>query len=571
MNGLIKFASFACVVIFTQSAYAEQAKDGADRVLMNANIYTVNQENPWVQAVAIDDGKFVYVGDSVGAQTYIGSNTIQSNMNGRFVMPGIIDGHTHPGMVGVETFDVQMDGASKSELLAAIKEYASNNPGDSWIKACCWSNQEMIRPGNYGPQKEDLDALKLNRPVWVNSAFWHSYWLNSEGLRTLGVSAETPDPAPGVAVFVKNDEGEPTGWIKEGAGWQFAAKHFPADPKILQEGIDDALTTLSQLGVTTVYDAGNFEFSDEVFSYLSELESAGKLPVRYDATYTVYLPERRHIAVQEMKRYREAYSGDRLKFRTIKLFMDGITPALSSGMSAPFMGDPEEMGGTTLGVDELRDWLIELHKERFDLHVHAIGDLAVTRVLDAVEAAKATVGEKFYPRITMAHLQTIKPSDWPRFNELGVTANFTAWWRGLPDPSLSLLPAAHYQHPFPADKLIKAGTNVTFSSDDWSIDAFSPYLGMHVGHTLQFPGLSKGDSVEAPVYLMLEQLIRGYTLNAAIPFRMENKFGSIAQGKVADLLVLNNNPFEVSPDDLHVIKPDIVMMEGKVIHGAFEN
>ena len=518
-------------------------ESAADLILKNARIYTVNKELPWAQAVAIKGDRIVYVGDSEGAEAFAGNSTIYSDLGGRFVMPGIIDGHTHPGMMNMEAYGRLLPKSGHDDLIAAVKARADTDPTDGWIKMCCWSNFDYLERDKKGPNKRDLDAVVSDQPVWITSLTWHSYWLNSKALEVLGVTAETPDPAPGIATFERDEKGALTGWVKEGAGWQFMAKHFPANMDTVKEGIDLSLKALSTHGVTTVFDGGNWDYDDEVYGYLSELDSAGKLPLRYEGTYVVYLPERRHIAVREMKRLSEAYGGERLKFRTIKLFMDGTSPELASGVLEPFILTKEKPGRTLLSIEELRDWLLELHNERFDLHVHTIGDLAVRRVLDAVEAAKAIVGEDaFYPRVTVAHLELIDPSDWPRFGELGVSANFTPWWFGRTagEELYPILGKARSRNIFPARGMIEAGSNVTFSSDDWGVETFTPFLGIQVGHNRQFPDewMAEGDpfleELRAPESdrIPLENMIRGYTANGAYPFRMEDTIGSIEVGKL---------------------------------------
>ena len=573
-----KTISLAAVFAWTLAlnSCGPEPEPGADLVLTNARIYTVDEDGSWAESVAIRGDRFVYVGDAAGAEAFVGETTVRSDLGGRFVMPGIIDGHTHPGMMGAESFGPTLPDSGHEDLLGAVKAYADAEPGDGWIKLCCWSNYDYLVLGK-SPHKDDLDAIVPDRPVWITSLSWHSYWLNSKGLETLGVDADSRDPAPGVAYYVRDKNGDPTGWIKEGAGWQFMAEQFPADPEQIREGIDLSLDILSTHGVTTLYDGGNLDYVDEVYGYLAELDATGRLPLRYEGTYMVYLPERRHVAVQEMKRLREAYGGERLKFRTIKLFMDGINSNLSGGVFEPYVGHPDYIGATSLSVDELRDWLLTLHEELFDLHIHAIGDLAVRTALDGVEAARAIVGDEFYPRVTVAHLQVIDAADWPRFGELGVSANFTAWWNGLSaqDPSMALLGEPRSLHTYPANELIKTGGNVTFSSDDWVPDVLSPFLGIQVGHNRQFPDIwlvARGTTPAefrppASERLDLEQMIRGYTIRGAYPFRMENEIGSIEVGKIADLLVLDVNPFEIDRREIHKIKPAVVMLEGQAIHG----
>ncbi len=550
--------------------------ESADRVLIGGKIYTVEAAQPWAEAVAITDGHFVYVGDDAGADKYIGDATVVSDLGGRLVIPGLIDGHTHPGLMGIERYGPGLPKTTHEDLLAAIEEYADQVPDEEWIRMCCWSNYRYVS-GREGPNRRELDAIVPDKPVWITSSSWHSYWLNSKALEVLNVDNDTPDPRPGIAHYVRDADGELTGWVKEGAGWQHFEKVFGVDPKQNREGTLWFLNTLSEHGVTTVYDGGNLDYEDEVYSFLAELEKNGKLPLRYEGTYMIFTPERRHLAVEEMKRLRSAYGGERLRFRTIKLFMDGINSNRSGGMLEPYADDPTYVGNTTLTADELRDLLLELHEEQFDLHVHAIGDLAVRTVLDGVEAAIAAVDGDFYPRVTIAHLQITDPADWPRFAELGVSANFTAWWHGVSgeDPSILALGKERSSRTYTAKPLFDSGANVTFSSDDWTPNVLSPFLGMQVGHNRQFPSewLAERGSDESAYRppssekLDLELMIRGYTINGAYPFRMEDQIGSIEAGKIADLVVLGENLFAMDRLEIHKIKPAAVMMEGHLIHG----
>jgi hypothetical protein len=291
----------------------------------------------------------------------------------------------------------------------------------------------------------------------------------------------------------------------------------------------------------------------------------------------VSVPERRELAVAEMIRFREAYGGERLQFNTIKLFMDGVHENRSGALLEPYTDDPGYVSDTTLSVEDLRDFLLELHDERFDLHVHVIGDLAVKSVLDAVEQARAATGEDFYPRVTMAHLQNIHPGDRSRFAELNISANFTPWWHGLdePDPAAEGLGPERSNDTYTAKPLFDSGGNVTFSSDDWRLEVLSPFLGIQVGHTRQYPREwladdADPDAIRQPTSekLPLELMLKGYTINGAYQLRMEDRIGSIEAGKAADFVVLRQNLFDVDPYTLHTVKTDAVIMEGEIIQGT---
>ena len=170
--------------------------EGADVVLTGGRIYTEDARNPWAQAVAIKGKRFVYVGDDQGAEPHVGQTTERIDLGGRLVLPGLIDGHTHPGMMGIERFGPSLPESGHEELLAAVKAYADSAPDEAWIRMCCWSEYQYVH-GRDGPHKRDLDEIVPDRPVWITSSSWHSYWLNSKALEALGVDKSTPDPRPG--------------------------------------------------------------------------------------------------------------------------------------------------------------------------------------------------------------------------------------------------------------------------------------------------------------------------------------------------------------------------------------
>lgn len=553
----------------------------ADLVIENARIYTSNKQQPWAEALAVKNGKFIYVGDASGIATYQSAATI--DLKGQLLIPGMVDGHSHPGYVNVENFG-EVEGDTAAKLLAAVKKYADEHPDDEWLRLCCWPT-DMFVEGSQGPKKEVLDAVVPDRLVWFESATAHDFWLNSKALEKLGVDKNTPDPRPGLAMYARDENGEPSGWVKEGAGVQHFAKQFAlTDASRIQlhkESVAETIQILSRHGVTSIFDAGNKGFGDLAYGVVSQLEKEGKLPLRYYGTYQIFTPERAKTAISEVKRYRSEYGGKLLQFNSVKLFMDGISANQSASFSDPYEGSTAYAGATMLSVEELRDLLLELNEEKLDLLVHTIGDLAVRTVLDAVEAAQAFTKDDFYPRVTMAHLVLIDPADLPRIKELGVISNFTPWWFGVnPDDVVEeLLGEERYSKMYPARSVFDSGARVTFSSDEWwggdmLATYISPYLGMQVGHTRQYPKdwwETEDDGIKSPINerLSLEQLLEGYTQNGAYQLRVEDKLGSIEKGKLADFVILNKNLFEVDPYEISTLKPSAVVMEGKVIQGSF--
>lgn len=553
----------------------------ADLVLTGAKIFTSNRQQPWAETVAIKDGRFIYVGDSSGAAAFRSDSTAVVDLDGRLVIPGLVDSHAHPGYIDVEQYG-NIAETSEEAMLDAVRQYADEHPDDEWLRLCCWPLGLYVK-GNQGPDKRTLDAVIPDRPVWFVSEWWHSGWLNSRALEVLGVDKDTPDPKPGVAIYARDSSGEPTGWVKEGGGWQFFAEHFPIDDpdhgKSHEENMVAGLRLLSESGVTTLYDAGNFGFEDRVYGFMAGLEANGQLPVRYEGTYQVFTPERRHSAVSEMKRYRREYGGERLQFNTVKLFMDGIYQNRTSALLEPYVDDPTYVGETLLSVDELRDFLLELSSEQLDIHIHAEGDLAVRRVLDAVEGAQGIAKDGFYTRVAISHLGLIDPADLPRIKELGIVANYTPWWFTTEqnDPVRASLGDERFGRMFDPATLFDLGVDVTLSSDEWwggelLPTYLNPYFGMQIGHTRMYPGdwREQEEIVRPPAggQLSIEQVITGYTQNGAYQLRMENELGSIEKGKLADLVVFDDNLFDIDSDKIWKVEPAAVLMEGEVIQGA---
>ena len=584
------FALMALAALSTacqENSHSEQedtsasATENADLIVENAKIFTADKQQPWAEALAVKNGKFIYVGDAAGITAYQSTNSI--DLKGQLLIPGMVDGHSHPGYVNVEDF-AEVEGDTPSELLASVKKYADEHPEQEWLRLCCWPT-DMFVEGNQGPKKETLDAILPDRLVWFESATAHDFWLNSKALERLGVDKNTPDPRPGLAMYARDENGEPSGWVKEGAGVQHFAKHFAltSEARLQQhkQSVADTLQILSKHGVTSIFDAGNKGFGDLAYSVVSQLDKEGKLPLRYHGTYQIFTPDRAKTAISEVKRYRREYGSQRLQFNSVKLFMDGISANQSASYLEPYEGSSAPVGATMLSTEELRDLLLELNEEKLDLLVHTIGGLAVRTVLDAVEAAQAIAKDDFSSRVTLSHLVEIAPFDLPRIQELGVIANFTPWWFGVEtnDVVRDLLGDERYSKMYPARSVFDSGARVSFSSDEWwggemLATYISPYVGMQVGHTRQYPvdwWETEDDGGRAPIEerLDLEQLLEGYTQNGAYQLRLEDKLGSIETGKLADFVVLNEDLFEIDPYEISKLKPDVVVMDGEVVQGAF--
>ena len=559
---------------------SSETHPAVDLVIHNARIYTVNQHQPWSQAVAIKNGQFVRLGKDSELAALPARRRL--DLQQRLLLPAMVDGHSHPGYVSVEDFG-EVNGETPEALLSSVKKYADQHPEQKWLRLCCWPTTMFVK-GDQGPKKEVLDAILPDRLVWFESETAHDFWLNSAALAELGVSRKTPDPKPGLAMYARDKNGDPTGWVKEGAGVQHFSTQFalstPDRIKRHKDRVADILQHMSKHGLTAIFDAGNKGYGDHVYDVIATLEREGRLPLRYFGTYQIFTPERAKIAVDEVKRYQREYGGELLRFNSVKLFMDGISANQSASYTRPYLGS-NIASEPLLTTEELTALLLRLHEERLDLMVHSIGDRATRTVLDAVQAARSVVQDDFYPRVTVAHLALVDPVDIPRISALGVVANFSPWWFGVESSSVvsDLLGKERYNAMYPARSVFESGATVTFSSDEWwggdMLPTYlSPYLGMQTGHTRQYPKewwQTEDDGIRLPASerLTLEQLVKGYTRHGAYQLRLEDQLGSIEVGKTADFIVLDQDLFTMKPDEIWRLQPSLVVMEGKVMQGAY--
>ncbi len=562
---LKKIVGFAIGLLLATTA------SGADLVLKNGRFYTLDTSQTWADSVAIDDGRIAYVGDAVGLQDFINDETEQYDLMGRLVLPGLVDSHTHPGLVAqsVDYVDLPWTPDTKQDMFDVLVAYATEHPDKEFIVGGRWPSALF---GEQGPNRHELDAVIPDRPVILTDTSGHALWLNTKALEALGIDRNTPDPIPGLSYLYRDADGEPTGWVKE-SGIDAQLKAAGIGEQISADSLAGFLDYLVSQGVTLVFDAGN---GDKGYRAAAQLEAEGRMPLRYEGSYRIDDDSQIDGAVQELKRLRSTYGGERVKFNTIKIMLDGVSEIRTSAVLEQFLGEENNLGKTLFKTLRLRDFILELHEEAIDLHLHTVGDRAVRTALDAVEASQVKLGEAPDVRITLCHLEVIDDADFDRFNELNIFSNFSPQWHGGHIQGAQLtLGQERYDRMFRVQPLLDRNVTVTFSSDitnagKWKTGRASPFFGMQVGHTRKEPEFGANSTVRPPENerLSIENMIRGYTINGATQLGMEDDLGSIEVGKSADLVVLDRNIFESLPTQIRFARPTVVLMEGTVISGS---
>jgi predicted amidohydrolase YtcJ len=272
---------------------------------------------------------------------------------------------------------------------------------------------------------------------------------------------------------------------------------------------------------------------------------------------------------------RQAYGSDRVRIDTLKVFLDGVIETRTADMSEDYLDTPGNSGHSLLNQAQLRQLILDLHAEDLDMHVHTVGNQAIKTMLNAVEEARKSLSEPLNTRVALCHLEVMDDSDFNRFKDLGVVASFTPHWHGGDVAVLELAIGDKARSMMRAQPLISDGAVVTFSSDitdesEWKSERANPYLGMQIGHNKQEIEGGAQAILTPPrsERLGLDALIDGYTRNAAFQLGRSDQLGSIEVGKRADLVVLDQNLFEIDRYDIHKVRPVAVWLDGELVHGA---
>lgn len=573
-HGLTVAALAAAMVLAGCSA----KKEAADLVLTNGNIQTQDEALPQAQAIAVKDGKIVFVGSSREAKDFIGSQTQVTDLAGKSLLPSIIDSHTHPGLIafsepGPDTKPrFVLPSGSKEEMFSYLRKVAKDNPELPFLMAGDW-NERWFAPK--GPHKKDLDSIFPKTPVLLLGYSGHSFWLNSAAMKMMGITEGSADLKPGLSYFVRDEHGKMTGWAKEFVLFPMFDGLFNTDPTYLEQGLAKYFAQVSSLGVTTLLDAGNFQFEEAVYKVVQKMEKEGKLPLRYEATHHLYHPRQLKDAVQIVQGLRRKYEGELLKINTIKIHLDGVNEINTGAMLEDFSNEKGDKGGMLFSQQELKTLMLECAAARINLHLHTIGDRATRVSLDAMQSAQQTYGGRLPIELTLSHLEVIDPADLPRFKQLGVHANFTPQWVAgtqTDGSDLSLGPE-RFSRTWPINSLIQAGANVTHSSDVINVkhvQRSDPFLGMQIGATRQEPSMGR----DAPVFgrkderASMQDMFKGYSINAARQLGIAKETGSLTVGKSADMMVLPADPFAIDVHEVWKLKPTAVYFKGRALPGG---
>ena len=485
------------------------------------------------------------------------SSTIEVvDLAGGLLLPGFVDAHVHPIQGGLERLRCDLSALStREEYLVAVKAYAESHPDEPWILGGGWAMPAF--PGGT-PTAADLDAVVPDRPVLLPNRDHHGAWVNTRALELAGVDAHTPDPPDGR--IERDAEGRPSGTLHEGATALVSRLVPRTEGSDYRAALMAGQAYLHSLGVTGWQDAivGAYAGIDDPGSTYLEAARSGDL--RSQVVGALWWDRRLGVEqVDDLVGRREALTAGRFRATTVKIMQDGVAENFTAAMSTPYLdrcGHPTgNHGHSFVEAGALREAVVALDAAGFQGHVHAIGDRGGREALDAFEGTDPA------HRHQIAHLQVVQPDDVPRFGRLGVAANMQMLWACLDEQMVELtLPflgeeRARWQYPF--GDLHRAGALLAGGSD-WPVSTPDPLAAIHVGVNRTAYG-EPGPAGEEPFLpeqaLDPETAFAAYTSGSAAACHRDlhdspDGAGVLAPGAVADLAVLDRDPFAAPPTEI---------------------
>jgi predicted amidohydrolase YtcJ len=547
----------------------------ADLIFVNGAVYTVDAVRSWAQAVAVKDGRIAAVGTDAQIADLRGADTEVVDLGGRMLLPGFQDSHVHPVGGGQDRLQCELhDAHDRDEYLRIVEAYATEHPEREWILGGGWSMD--VFPGGT-PTKDLLDRIVPDRLVFLPNRDGHSTWVNSRVLEKAGITKDTPDPVDGR--IERDEHGEPSGTLHEGAGDLVGSLVPPSTAEELMAGLLEGQRYLHSLGITGWQDAivGTLSWADSLSTYV-KAANEGTLTAR--VVGALWWDRKRGLEqIADLIGQRDVGRSGRFNATSVKIMQDGVIENFTAATLTPYLdahGHPTDNAGISFVEPELlKEVVARLDAEGFQVHFHALGDRAVREALDAIEAARGVNGPNDL-RHHLAHIQIVHPDDIPRFRRLGAVANAQPLW-AMSEGQMTELTIpfigperAGWQYPF--QSLKRAGAVLAFGSD-WSVSSPDPLEEMHVAVNRRAPAsyAYSEHSEHMETFLPDERVdlptaIAAFTMGSAYVNHLEADTGSIEPGKFADLAVVDRNLFAHPVEEIADATVEATYVEGRRVY-----
>jgi predicted amidohydrolase YtcJ len=507
-------------------------------------------------AVAIGGGKILAVGDSADIARYVGSKTRVLQAKGGLIMPGFADGHTHFVNGGFVLASVNLrDAATPQEFVRRLKEYASHRKPGEWILGGDWDH--TLWRGAPLPHHDWIDSVTPHNPVFVSRLDGHMALANAAAMRAAKVSRETKDPAGGE--IPRDAHGDPIGIFKDNAEGLIDAAIPAPTPEQEDSAVSRALAHAAALGVTAT---GNMSASWPDLASYRRMERAGRMTIRV----SLYLPIDDWRTVADSVR-RDGAGDDWVRIGGVKGYMDGSAGSRTAYFFEPFSDSAGYRGLMHQPESDMRVWVGGADSAGLQIAVHAIGDRANAIILAIYDSVAHAHGINARDRrFRVEHAQHLRPEDIPRFGAQHVIASMQPY-HAIDDGRWveKRIGPVRIKTTYAFRTLLDTDALLAFGSD-WTVAPLDPMLGVYAAVTRRtLDGKNPGGWVPEQKITVGEAL-RAYTYGNAWATFNEQKWGTLAPGRFADVVVLDHDPFAVPPESLGTIKPRFTIVGGKVVY-----
>lgn len=539
----------------------------ATKLFYGGKIYTVDEDRSWAEAVAIEGNRITYVGDLDGAAGFCDEQTERIDLEGKMLLPGFIDGHCHPIMAahylcGVY-LEIEMDVPA---CLAEIRRYVEENPDEETyfgIGYAEWIFDET------GPKKELLDEICPDKPMMILGSSAHEAWVNTKTLELAGITKDTKDPIPGFHYFHRDAEGNPTGHLVEnGPQIMITDKVDFFKEETVRQMIELNSAGYASMGVTSTCDMGMTEYGQDIyFQTIPEMIEDGTYMQRFFGCGRMVADKGEiELIMGRLSEQKDKYDSDFFNIHFLKIINDGTLETRSAALSEPYNEDGS-MVAPLLTREEIAELGVRAAKAGLDINVHAIGDEAISGTLAMARAVREAGFDDC--RIVNSHCDYVKDEELGLFGKYNVIANTTCVWH-YGNPDMEAVIGDRQNHTFRMKSMIDGGCRMGQGSD-FPVDEFGrePLKGIEMGCTRQL-----FDHPELPVLkpyeekLSVDDGIASYTINNAYQMHMEDKLGSIETGKLADLVILEQDLFSIPASEIHKVKICETILDGKTVYKA---
>ena len=547
------------LLIVLVAAGGVEADPAADLALEGGAVYTLDPGRPWAQAVAISQGRIVYVGDTKGLAAHVGPETRRIDLHGRMLLPGFHDSHIHLLAGGTRNDRCQLRGlAWPDAVLAALRSCAARLAEGQWLYGT--DLDESVFAGR-GPTRQWLDAIAGERPALVRDESGRLFWVNSAVLGTAGIDPDTPEPPNGV---IERDAitGEPTGVLRDAAVepvWRLIPE---PGPEQYRAALQRASAAANAVGITSIIDA---RVTPTMLDAYRRADAAGELSVRVLASQPI-APKDGRGRIDELISAASSLHGNRLSAGSAKIFVDGEFGQHTAALEASYQDRPGDRGTLRIEPAWLSETIRRLDAAGLQVHLHVMGDRAIRLALDAIEGAIQANGPR-RRRHQLAHVALPGQENLARMAALGVVADFQMLW-AQPDQemrgAIGPLGEDRARELLPIRSAFESGVTVVGGSD-WPSESIDPLAAIQVALTRR--PLAGGGTAWIPEQrASLAEMLAAYTLNGARLAGREQLTGSIETGKAADLVVLERNLFEVDPMNLQQVRVLLTLLDGVPVY-----